>query len=251
MGEFDGKAVLITGGTSGIGKATAEAFAREGANVVFTGRRETEGCKVAEGINETGGNAVFVRADIRVPEDVKNMVAETVARFGRLDVAFNNAGVEQYFKPLIEQTLEDFDFISETNTRGVWLSMKEEIPAMIKSGGGVIINTSSIFGVVGAAMAPLYSASKHAVIGLTKSVALEYAKSGIRINAVLPAAIETPMIGRYARDVDTTKFLESLHPVGRMGQSGEVADTVLWLASARASFVTGTSVRVDGGYTAQ
>ncbi len=251
MGEFDGKAVLITGGTSGIGKATAEAFAREGANVVFTGRRETEGGKVAEGINETGGNAVFVRADIRVPEDVKNMVAETVARFGRLDVAFNNAGVEQYFKPLIEQTLEDFDFISETNTRGVWLSMKEEIPAMIKSGGGVIINTSSIFGVVGAAMAPLYSASKHAVIGLTKSVALEYAKSGIRINAVLPAAIETPMIGRYARDEETTTFLESLHPVGRMGQSGEVADTVLWLASARASFVTGTSVRVDGGYTAQ
>jgi NAD(P)-dependent dehydrogenase (short-subunit alcohol dehydrogenase family) len=179
------------------------------------------------------------------------MVSETTKRFGKLDIAFNNAGVEQYFKPLIDQTIEDYDFITETNIRGVWLSMKAEIPAMLENGGGVIINTSSIFGVVGAAMAPLYVASKHAVIGLTKAVALEYAQRGIRVNAVLPAAIETPMIGRFAKDEQTQQYLKSLHPVGRLGQSEEVAGTVLWLASDRASFVTGTSIKVDGGYTAQ
>jgi len=251
MGEFDRKVVLITGGTSGIGEATAKAFAREGARVAFTGRREAEGSRIVESIVADGGEALFVQADVRKPEDVTRMVAETVSRFGMLNHAFNNAGVEQFFTPLADQTLDDFDFVMETNLRGVWLSMKEEISAILESGGGSIVNASSIFGVVAAPMNPLYVASKHAVIGLTKSVALEYAKHGVRINAVLPAAIETPMIDRFAKDEETQKYLTSLHPIGRMGRSEEVADAVLWLCSEKSSFVTGTSVRVDGGFTAQ
>ena len=251
MGDFEGKVALVTGGTSGIGEAAAMAFAREGAKVAFTGRRKENGADIAEKIRSDGGEVLFIQADIRRPEDVKRMVAETTARFGRMDIAFNNAGVEQAFKPLVDQTLEDFDFIMETNIRGVWLSMKEEVKAITESGGGAIVNTSSIFGVVAAPLNPLYVASKHAVIGLTKSVALEYAGLGVRVNTVLPAAIETPMIGRFAKDEKTKRYLESLHPVGRLGLAEEVAETVLWLCSDKASFITGTSVRIDGGYTAQ
>ncbi|NNE67549.1 MAG: SDR family oxidoreductase [Pyrinomonadaceae bacterium] len=251
MGEFEGKVALVTGGTSGIGEATVKSFAREGAKVAFTGRRAAEGNSISAAVSEEGGDAYFIEADIRNPEHVERMVNKTVEMYGRLDFAINNAGVEQFFKPLVDQTLEDFDFIVETNLRGVWLSMKAEIPAILESGGGAIVNTSSIFGVVAAAMNPLYVATKHAVIGLTKSAALEFAQKGIRVNAVLPAAIETPMIDRFAKDEETEKFLTSLHPIGRMGKPEEVAETVLWLCSERSSFVTGTSVRVDGGYTAQ
>ncbi|MDH3530784.1 MAG: glucose 1-dehydrogenase [Acidobacteriota bacterium] len=251
MGEFENKVALVTGGTSGIGEATVRAFAGDGAKVAFTGRQEDKGNAIADAVVAEGGNALFIRADIRKPGDVARMVVETLDAFGRLDLAFNNAGVEQAFKPLVEQTLEDFDFLVETNIRGVWLSMKEELPAIIESGGGAIVNTSSIFGVVAAPLNPLYVACKHAVIGLTKSTALEYAKAGVRVNAVLPAAIETPMIDRFARDEKTQAYLKSLHPVGRMGRPEEVAQAVLWLCSEKASFVTGTSVRIDGGYTAQ
>ena len=219
--------------------------------MVPASRREAEGLRIVESIVADGGEALFIQADVRKPEDVTRMVVETVSRFGMLNHAFNNAGVEQFFTPLADQTLDDFDFVMETNLRGVWLSMKEEISAILESGGGSIVNASSIFGVVAAPMNPLYVASKHAVIGLTKSVALEYAKQGVRINAVLPAAIETPMIDRFAKDEETQKYLTSLHPIGRMGRSEEVADAVLWLCSEKSSFVTGTSVRVDGGFTAQ
>jgi NAD(P)-dependent dehydrogenase (short-subunit alcohol dehydrogenase family) len=251
MSEFEGKVVLITGGTSGIGTSTAEAFAKDGAQVVITGRRDDKGVEVVEKIRGNGGQATFIKTDVQKAEDVKNMVAKTVLIYGRLDYAVNNAGVEQNFAPLPGQTEDDYQFIMDTNVKGVWLSLKEEIPAILESGGGAIVNISSVFGVVGMAMGPLYVASKHAVIGLTKSVALEYAQKGIRVNAVLPGAIETPMIDRFARDEETRKYLSSLHPVGRVGKPEEVAEAILWLCSDRASFVTGESVRVDGGFTAQ
>ncbi len=252
MAEFEGKVVLITGGTSGIGTAAAEAFAVEGAKIVVTGRREEEGNKVAEKINADGGDATFVQTDIQKSDEVKTMVSKTIETYGRLDFAVNNAGVEQYFKPLPEQTEEIYDMVMDTNVKGVWMSMKEEIPAMLETGGGAIVNTSSIAGVVGLASGPIYSASKHAVIGLTKSLALEYAQQGIRVNAVLPAAIETPMIDRFTQGQEEAyRYFESLHPVGRVGKPEEVADACVWLCSEKSSFVTGSSIRVDGGFTAQ
>ena len=251
MKEFEGKVVLVTGGTSGIGTAVAKAFAIEGAKVVLTGRRTDLGGEVVESIKHEGGEAFFIKTDVRNPDDVKRMVDDTVKKYGGLNIAVNNAGVEQNFTPLSNQTLEDYDFIMETNLRGVWLSAKYETAVMMGSGGGAIINMSSIFGVVGAPLAPLYVASKHAVIGLTKALALEFAEEGIRVNAVLPGAVSTPMIGRFAKDQKTVQYLNSLHPVGRIAESEEITGAVLYLASDRASFVTGTSLRVDGGFTAQ
>lgn len=253
MAEFEGKVALITGGTSGIGTATAEAFAREGAKVVVTGRREDKGNEVVEKIKQTGGEAIFVKTDVQIAEEIKNMVAQTIETFGRLDFAVNNAGIEQYFKPLAETSEKVYDMVMDTNVKGVWLSLREEIPAMLKTaGGGAIVNMSSVFGVIGAANGPVYSASKHAVIGLTKSIALEFAKKNIRVNAVLPAAIETPMIDRFTQgEAEALKFFESLHPVGRVGKPAEVADACIWLCSEKSSFVTGSSFRVDGGFTAQ
>ncbi len=251
MSEFQGKVVLITGGTSGIGTATAGAFAREGAKVVITGRRKDKGNEVVEAIKSDGGEAAFFKADVQIAEDVKNMVAKTIETFGKLDIAVNNAGVEQNFTPLADQTEDDYQFVMDTNVKGVWLSMKEEIPAMLEAGGGAIVNVSSVAGVIGMPTIPLYIASKHAVIGLTKSIALEYAQHGIRVNVVLPGAIETPMVDRFAKDEETLQYLNSLHPIGRVGKPSEVADSILWLCSDKSSFVTGTSVRVDGGFTAQ
>ena len=253
MGEFEGKVALITGGTSGIGTATAEAFAREGAKVVITGRREKEGNEVIEKIKSDGGEAIFVRTDVQVSDDIKNMVAKTIETFGRLDYAVNNAGIEQYFKPLAETSEKVYDMVMDTNVKGVWLSMKEEIPAMLETaGGGSVINMSSVFGVIGTAFGPLYVASKHAVIGLTKSVALEFAKQNVRVNAILPGGIETPMIDRYTQGNEKAqKFFESLHPIGRVGKPEEIADACLWLCSEKSAFVTGSSITIDGGFTAQ
>lgn len=251
MKDFKGKIALVTGGTSGIGTAVAKAFAKEGAKVMLAGRRDELGNDVVESIEKDGGQAAFIKTDVRKPADIGRMVDETVSVYGRLDIAINNAGVEQKFTPLNEQTLDDFDYVMETNVRGVWLSIKHEVEAMRKTGGGSIVNVSSIAGVVAMPQIPIYVASKHAVIGLTKSLALEFAQQGIRINVVLPAVIATPMIDRFAKDEAKVEYLNSLHPVGRIGKPDEVADAVLWLASEHASFVTGTSLRVDGGYTAQ
>ena len=252
MGEFDGKVVLITGGTSGIGTAAANAFASEGAKVVISGRREDLGKKVVDSIKSNGGEAAFVKTDVCVPQEIKDMVSRTVDLYGRLNIAVNNAGVEQNFTPLGEQTLDDYSHVMDTNVRGVWLSIQHETGAMLETGGGSIVNVSSIAGVIAMPMMPIYVASKHAVVGLTKSLALEFAQQGIRINAVLPAVIDTPMIDRFARgDEAQEEYLDSLHPVGRIGKPEEVADAILWLASEKASFVTGTSVRIDGGFTAQ
>lgn len=251
MSQFTDKVVLITGGTSGIGRACAIAFAKEGAKVVLTGRREKEGGEVVAEIKSLSGDALFVRTDIRHEADVKAMVEATLKAFDRLDIAVNNAGVEQGFTPLPNQTEDDYSFIMDTNVKGVWLSLKHEIPAMLQTGGGSIINVASVAGVIGMPTVPIYIASKHAVLGLTKAIALEYAKQGIRINAVNPGAIETPMVDRFAADEATLNYINSLHPIGRIGKAEEIADAVLWLASDKSSFVTGSAVTVDGGFTAQ
>lgn len=246
------KVVIITGATSGIGKATALKFGQAGAKVVVSGRRESEGQSVADLIKADGGEATFVRADVANEDDVKALVAKAVETYGRLDVAFNNAGVEQV-GPFAEVTQDDYQRLFDINVWGVLSSMKHEIPAMLKNGGGSIINTSSIGGHIGMAGLSIYIASKHAVEGLTKTAALEYAKEGIRVNAVAPGAIETDMINRFAGEEgsEMRAGLASMHPVGRMGKANEIADAVLFLASDAASFVTGASLNVDGGFLAQ
>jgi NAD(P)-dependent dehydrogenase (short-subunit alcohol dehydrogenase family) len=251
MNQFEGKVALITGGNAGIGRATAIEFARLAAKVVITGRRENEGRQVVEEIKASGGDAIFVKTDVSKERDVAAMVRQTLATFGRLDFAFNNAGIEQVLTPLPDQTEEAYDQIMDINVKGVWLSLKHEIPAMLKTGGGAIVNTSSIAGLIAVAMAPIYIASKHAVIGLTKAVALEYARQNIRVNAVAPGTIETRMFYEVARDPQVREMLASGTPVGRVGRPEEIASIVTWLCSDSASYVTGQTLAADGGYTAQ
>jgi NAD(P)-dependent dehydrogenase (short-subunit alcohol dehydrogenase family) len=249
MSQFVGKVVLITGGNAGIGRAAALEFTKQGAKVVVSGRREKEGLEVIDELEALGGEAIFIKTDVSKESDVKAMIEQTLATFGRLDCAFNNAGIVQAPTPLPDQTEETYDQIMDINVKGVWLSLKHEIPAMLQTGGGAIVNNSSIGGLVGFAMAPVYVASKHAVIGLTKSVALEYATQHVRVNAVAPGTIETRMFRDFAPEV--RQMLESAHPMGRIGQPEEIASTVVWLCSDGASFVTGQTVPIDGGYTAQ
>jgi NAD(P)-dependent dehydrogenase (short-subunit alcohol dehydrogenase family) len=246
---FLGKVGLVTGGTSGIGKATAIEFARAGANVVLAGRREKEGAQVVAEIKKLGGDAGFVRADVAKDADVKRMVDFTVDKFGRLDVAFNNAGVE-WKGPLDQATEAEYRRIFDINVWGVLNSMRHEIPVMLKNGGGAIVNTSSVAGHVGLAQVSIYIASKHAVEGLTKSVALEFARQNIRINAVAPGVIATEMFDRFAGD-ELRDQVTSIVPVGRVGASQEIAAAVLYLCSDNAKFTTGTSLVVDGGFIAQ
>ena len=248
MKQFQDKVVLITGGTSGIGRATAVAFAREGASVVITGRRAEEGNRTLELVQAAGREGLFVRADVSKAADVESTLATLLARFGRLDVAFNNAGVEDAAAPFHEQTVENYDRVMGINVKGLWLSMQAEIRQMLKQGGGAIVNTSSIGGLIAITGNATYVATKHAVIGFTKAAALEYAKQGIRVNAVAPAAIDTEMVQRFATEQAVRDKLAAAHPIGRMGQPEEVAEAVLWLASPAASFVTGHTLVVDGGY---
>src|SRR6266545_3576019 len=240
MSQFAGKVALITGGNAGIGRAAAIEFARQGAKVVVSGRREKQGHEVTAEIKALGGEAIFVKTDVSKASDVKAMIEQTLAKFGRLDFAFNNAGVEQLLTPLPDLSEESYDQIIDINVKGVWLSLKHEIPAMLTTGGGAIVNNSSVAGLIGFAMAPVYVASKHAVNGLTKSVALEYAKQNVRVNAVAPGAIETRMYRDFvAGSPEVKQMLEAATPIGRVGQPEEIASIVIWLCSAGASFTTG------------
>src|SRR5580704_7746150 len=249
--SYTDKIVLITGGTSGIGKVTAVAFAEAGAKVVITGRREKEGEEVVAEIKKTGGTAAFIRTDVAKEADVIKAVNFVLSTHGRLDVAFNNAGMEM-LGPLDQVTEEQYRRTFDVNVWGVLNSMKHEIAAMLKTGGGAIVNTSSVAGHIGLPQASLYVATKHAVEGLTKAVALESAKQGIRVNSVAPGTIVTDMVDRMVGKAgDARNWLLSLHPVDRSGTSEEVAAAVLYLASDAAKFTTGTTLLVDGGWTAQ
>ncbi len=250
-GKLSGKVALVTGGTSGIGKATAIAFARAGAKIVLAGRREKEGAQVVDEIRKLGGDAAFVRTDVAKDADVKAMVDFTIGKYGRLDVAFNNAGVE--WKGPLEQANEaEYRRVFDVNVLGVLNSMRHEIPLMLKTGGGAIVNNSSVAGHVGLAQVSVYIASKHAVEGLTKSIALEFAKQNIRVNAVAPGVIATDMLDRFAgKEGEIRDSLTSIIPVGRTGAGEEIAAAVLYLCSDDAKFTTGTSLVVDGGYLAQ
>jgi NAD(P)-dependent dehydrogenase (short-subunit alcohol dehydrogenase family) len=245
---FAGKVVLVTGGTSGIGKTTAIEFARAGAKVVVSGRREKEGAEVVRQIKELGRDAEFIRADVAKEADVKAMVKFTVDKFGKLDIAVNNAGVE-WKGPLDQATEAEYRRIFDINVWGVLNSMRHEIPVMLKNGGGAIVNTSSVVGHVGFPQLSIYVGSKHAVEGLTKSLALEFAKQNLRINAVAPGPVATEMWDRVAGDGAGEQVVEIV-PVQRVGAAEEIAAAVLYLASDAAKFTTGTSLVVDGGLIA-
>jgi NAD(P)-dependent dehydrogenase (short-subunit alcohol dehydrogenase family) len=250
MKILEDKVALVTGGTSGIGKATALAFSAAGAKVVFSGRRKPEGEDIANLIRNSGAECLFVRSDVASETDVRSLIQKTVESYGRLDIAFNNAGLEGSLKPLHAQSIEDFDLLMAINVRGMFLCMKYEIQQMLTQGSGVIINNSSTVGLVGTALGSPYVASKHAVMGLTRSAALDYAKQGIRINAVNPGVIATAMIDRVITQGITPEKLASMVPMGRVGQAEEIAETVVFLCSDAASYITGQSLVVDGGYTA-
>ena len=247
---YTNKIVLVTGGTSGIGKTTAIAFADAGARVVLTGRREKEGLEVVAEIKKTGGTAAYIRTDVAKEADVVKAVDFVLSTHGRLDVAFNNAGVE-IVGPLDQVTEEQYRRTFDINVWGVLNAMKHEVAAMLKSGGGSIVNVSSIAGHIGLAQASIYGATKHAVEGLTKAIAVEFAKQGIRVNAAAPGAIDTEMVDRFAgKEGDVRNWLISQHPVGRLGTAEEIAAAVLYLTSDAAKFTTGTILAVDGGWTA-
>lgn len=250
MKTFEGKVVLVTGGTSGIGRATAVAFAAQGARVVVSGRREMEGEESVTLIEKAGGQGLFIKTDVSSEEEIAALVSGTIAYFGRLDIAFNNAGI------LLDKGLvtgvekEAIDQTFAVNVRGLLLSMKHEIPAMLKSGGGVIVNTASVLGLRPRPTRAIYNASKFAVIGLTKTAALEFAQQGIRVNAICPAIIETDMTADLKNDPVLEEKIRAAHPMGRFGRVEEVAAAVLYLCSAEAGFLTGVSLPVDGGFTA-
>jgi NAD(P)-dependent dehydrogenase (short-subunit alcohol dehydrogenase family) len=249
--EFEGKVGLVTGGTSGIGRETAVLFAKVGAKVVVAGRREREGQETIELIRAAGGQGLFVKTEVSEASQVDALVQKTVEQFGRLDVAFNNAGMEGVWVPIVRQSEEDFDRTISVNLKGVWLCLKYEIRQMLKQGtGGAIVNSASVFGLMSAAGGAAYSASKHGVIGLTKAAALENARSGIRVNAVCPAAVETPMADRLYGAPKVHQAVVSHHPIGRFGRPQEIAEAVVWMCSDRASFMTGESLVLDGGLLA-
>ncbi|MGO4816886.1 SDR family oxidoreductase [Flavobacterium sp. W22_SRS_FP1] len=248
--EFKNKVAIVTGGSSGIGRATALAFAKKGAKVVVVDWKENT--ETIDLIKKSGGEALFIKCDVSKSSEVKVMVEKTLATFGRLDYAFNNAGIEGDSAPVQDCSEENWDKTIGVNLKGVWLCMKHEIPEMIKQGKGVIVNCSSVAGLVGFSGLPAYVASKHGVIGLTKTSALECAKLGVRVNAVCPGVIQTPMIDRLTgNDKEAIEQFTNLEPVGRFGQAEEIANAVIWMCSDGASFVTGHAMAVDGGFVAQ
>jgi NAD(P)-dependent dehydrogenase (short-subunit alcohol dehydrogenase family) len=252
MGTMQGKVAIVTGASAGIGRATALAFAREGASVALSDVDVERGEKTAAEVAEVGVDTMFVYADVSDAADVSELVRRTVDHFGHLDFAFNNAGIEGGQAPVGECTIENWDRTIAVNLTGVFLCMHEEIPAMLAGGGGAIVNNASVAGLVGFAGIPAYTASKHGIVGLTKTTALDYATNGIRVNAVCPGVIDTEMITRFTHgDQEAAKQLEQTEPVGRLGTPAEIADAVVWLCSDRATFVTGQALAVDGGFVAR
>jgi NAD(P)-dependent dehydrogenase (short-subunit alcohol dehydrogenase family) len=255
--QFHGKVALVTGGSSGIGRAAAIAFAKRGAAVVIGNRREDEGEDTVDMVRKAGGDAIFVRTDVAKSSDVEALIAKAVATFGRLDYACNNAGIEGVLAETTECTEENWDRVIDINLKGTWLCMKYEIAQMRKGGGGAIVNNASIAGMIGLPTAPAYCASKGGVVMLTRTAALEYARSNIRVNVVCPGGVNTPMQDRIQlrfNDGDPQKIgqlIDRLVPMNRWGTSEEIAEVIVWLCSDAASYVTGHAMVVDGGFTAQ
>jgi NAD(P)-dependent dehydrogenase (short-subunit alcohol dehydrogenase family) len=246
------KVALVTGASSGIGRATALTFAREGAKVVVADMNVIGGQETVQLVKAAGGDAFFVETDVSQAASVEAMVSKTVETYGRLDYAHNNAGVEGVLSRTAEHTEEDWDPVIRINLKGVWLCMKYEIPQMLQQGAGAIVNTASGAGLIGVKRMSAYVASKHGVVGLTKTAALEYAKAGIRVNAVCPGVIQTPMVARVSGNrPDVLDKMIAAEPIGRSGQPEEIAEAVVWLCSDAASFVTGHAMAVDGGAVAQ
>ncbi|KQI73498.1 short-chain dehydrogenase [Loktanella sp. 5RATIMAR09] len=256
MGLVKDKVALVTGGAAGIGRATAKTFAAEGAKVVVSDVNQEGGAETVRMIEKAGGTALFVAADVAKKGDVSDLIAKTVAAYGRLDCAVNNAGIEGKIAPFAAHSEENFDTIIGVNLKGTFLCLQAEIAAMLETGGGTIVNLSSIAGLIGFSGLSPYVASKHGVIGLTKNAALEYATSGIRVNAVCPGGVDTRMLDSLAEQVtsgaqSSTDMMAPLHPMGRIGTTQEIADLIVWLSSPRAGFITGTAIPIDGGYVAQ
>jgi len=248
---FSGQVALVTGAAAGIGRATAQAFAEQGVKVVLADIDEAGIRDGAESIRAAGGQAIAVRCDVTRDAEVKALIEQTLAQYGRIDYAFNNAGIEIEQGRLAEGSEAEFDAIMGVNVKGVWLCMKHQLPVMLAQGGGAIVNTASVAGLGAAPKMSIYAASKHAVIGLTKSAAIEYAKKQIRVNAVCPAVIDTDMFRRaYEADPRKAEFAAAMHPVGRIGKVEEIAAAVLYLCSDSAAFTTGHALAVDGGATA-
>lgn len=247
---FKNKVALVTGGASGIGRATALAFAKKGAKVVVVDWKEND--EMVNLIKKLGSEAIFIKCDVSKSDGVKAMVAQTIAAFGRLDYAFNNAGIEGASAPTQDCSEENWDKTIGVNLKGVWLCMKYEIPEMLKQGKGAIVNCASVAGLVGFAGLPAYVASKHGIVGLTKTTALECATQGIRVNVVCPGVIQTPMIDRLTgKTKEGIERFKGFEPIGRFGLPEEIANAVVWMCSDEASFVTGHVMAVDGGFTAQ
>ncbi len=250
MPLFDGKIALVTGGGSGIGQAACHLYAREGARVVVSDIDEKGGNETVKAIQDMNGDAIFVRADVSKPDDCQAMVAAALEKYGRLDIAFNNAGIGGEANRTAEYSVDGWQKVVAINLSGVFYCMKYEIPAMLNA-GGAIVNMASILGQVAFETSPAYVAAKHGVVGLTRTAALEYAKESLRINAVGPAFIHTPLISELEENKQARDLLISLHPMGRLGKSEEVAEMVIWLSSDKASFVTGAYYAIDGGYLAR
>lgn len=248
---LSGKVAIVTGGGSGIGRATATLYAANGAKVVISDMDEKGGAETVKMIQDVGGDAHFIKTDVGKPAECEAMVKQTVEKYGRLDIACNNAGISGESNPVADVTVAGWDKVISINLSSVFYCMKYQIPAMLKDGGGSIVNMASILGKVGFMNSSGYVAAKHGVVGLTETAALEYSAKGVRVNAIGPGFIDTPLLEKAGMGKEEKDMLVKLHPIGRLGKPEEIAELVLWLSSDKASFVTGAYYNVDGGYLAQ